>query len=143
MKKGEASKAGDIAGRGRGVVARGEVNGQMMMIAVVGEKSERSSVGGEGEAERLVEFLRDVEIGDGEMHVAEAGSRREAGPFFGGACVSGKGGEFFEIERKRGHADVIETGVDGACSAATIVEVNLTETNDGGESFSPVEGRKL
>ena len=42
-----------------------------------------------------------------------------------------------------GPGERIETGVDRASSAAAMVEVNLTETNNGGESFSPVEGRKL
>src|SRR5579863_2387644 len=83
-----------------------------MVIAVVRKKTERSPVRGEREAKRFVECLRDIEIGDGEVHVAEARRGREFERIsilgWGGKC-----GEFIEIEWESGHVDAVAGPLPG------------------------------
>lgn len=72
----------------------------MVVVAVIGEKPERSPVCRQRHAERLVKFLRAIEIGNGEVHVAGPGPWWETRPF--GALSSRKG---LQIERQRSHMD--------------------------------------
>ena len=74
---GETCEAGEFPRNASSVVSCGEIDGDVMVIAVVRKKAEGAPVGGEHEAKRFVEVLRNVEIGDGEMHVAKTSGVRE------------------------------------------------------------------
>src|ERR1700746_1614915 len=72
----------------------------MVVVAVIGEKTERSPVGRQRHAKRFVKFLQAIKIRNGQVYVTEPCPRRKTGPF--GAPSSREG---LQIEWQRSHLD--------------------------------------